>query len=140
MTNNAEEYADSIAADIEKSNNMGAPFGWRNDHTGEPVEESELPDEDEEGERHDEDGHEIVPASGMDYLSDVLDIQYIVSGERAYRAARVLIAFGGPTAWINTQTEQLEVAWWSAPEYRTLPREFIEGLDEALEELWEMGA
>lgn len=75
-------------------------------------------------------------ASGYDYLSDVLDIEYIVSADKTYKAARILIAFGGPNAWINTQTRQLEVAWWSEPVYRDLPREFCEALDESLEELY----
>jgi hypothetical protein len=40
------------------------------------------------------------------YLSDVLDIQYIVTGAGEYLAARILVAFGGPNIWINTQTKK----------------------------------
>lgn len=79
---------------------------------------------------------DYTEASSMDYLTDVLDIEYIVSSDRTYKAARILVAFGGPNAWINTRTNQLEVAWWSEPVYRDLPREFCEALDEALEELY----
>lgn len=119
---NATDYADSIARDIEANVTAGHPFGISTEE--EPILDREI------GEG----------GTAMDYLSDVLDIQYVVTGDRQYLGARVCIAFGGPTAWINTRTSQLEVAWWSEPVYRDLPRAFVDGLDEALEELWDMGA
>jgi hypothetical protein len=48
---------------------------------------------------------------GIHYLSDVLDIQYIVTGAGEYLAARILVAFGGPNIWINTQTKTVEGYW-----------------------------
>ena len=119
---NTTDYADSITREIEENVSSGHPFGIATED--EPILDRETGEE----------------GTAMDYLSDVLDIKYVVTGDRQYRGARVCIAFGGPTAWINTLTSQLEVAWWSEPVYRDLPREFIDGLDEALEELWEMGA
>ena len=119
---NATDYADSIALEIRANVGAGHPFGISTEE--DPILDREIG----------EDG------TAMDYLSDVLDIQYVVTGDRQYRGARVCIAFGGPTAWINTMTSQLEVAWWSEPVYRDLPREFVNGLDEALGELWDMGA
>ena len=121
-TVSATEYADSIARRIEDNVKAGTPFGVSTED--EPILDREIGEE----------------GSAMDYLSDVLDIQFIVSGDRTYRGARVCIAFGGPNAWINTVTGQLEVAWWSETVYRALPSEFIDGLDGALEELWDMGA
>ena len=119
---NATDYAESIARDIEANVIAGYPFGISTEDY--PILDREIGEE----------------GTAMDYLSDVLDIQYVVTSDRHYRSARVCIAFGGPTAWINTMTSQLEVAWWSAPVYRNLPREFVNGLDDALEELWDMGA
>ena len=133
-TASATEYADSIAAGITERTNNGYPFGVKDANT----EEVFLDTEEAASQGVEEEN--IVPADGIDYLSDVLDIQYIVSGDRQYRAARVLISFGGPTAWINTLTGQVEAAWWSETVYRDLPREFTDELDNALEELWEMGA
>ena len=119
---NATDYADSIAREIEENVSAGYPFGISTEE--DPILDREVGEE----------------GTAMDYLSDVLDIQYVVTGDRQYRGARVCIAFGGPTAWINTMTSQLEVAWWSEPVYRNLPGDFIDGLDDALEELWEMGS
>lgn len=119
MTNNAAEYADSILSQIEEGVVKGAPFGISEGY-------GDVPE-----------GQEL---GAYDYLEDILAIQYIVNSDRTYRGARICIAFGGPTAWIDTQSGQLEVAWWSAPECRSLPSEFINELDNALSELWEMGA
>jgi hypothetical protein len=119
---NASEYADSLIETINANDAAGSPFGIVSDET--PVLDRENGDE----------------IDGFDYLQDALDIQYIVSGDREYRGARVLVAFGGPNAWLNTLTGQLEVSWWSAPEYRELPAAFTRALNDALEDLWRMGA
>lgn len=119
---NAIEYADSLIQDITARSDAGSPFGWIND----------------DGEWFDLDEHteDMQEASALDYLSDALDIQYLVNSDKTYRSGRVCIAFGGPTAWVDTHTQELEVSWWSASEVRRLPSDFINGLDEALEELY----
>ena len=50
--------------------------------------------------------------SGLDYLTDVFDIQYIVNGKAEYLGARVLVAFGGPNIWVDTRRQTVEGAWW----------------------------
>ena len=118
-TASATEYAESIAQQIRANVESGYPFGY-DEERAEYGESAEL--------------------GAYDYLEGVLDIQYLVDSDRSYRAARVCIAFGGPTAWINTFTHQIECAWWSETVTADLPSEFILELDAALEELWEMGA
>jgi hypothetical protein len=131
MTSNASDYADRIAREITAAAEAGSPFGWINPDTDEHT--MDAPETDDDRATFDE-------ASAGDYLSDVLDIQHLIGSDRQYRAARILIACGGPTAWIDTRTGQLEVTWWSAPEVRTLPAAFIDGLDDYLSEVWEAGA
>jgi len=75
------------------------------------------------------------PVHGFDYLEDVLDIQYIVTSEKQYIGARVLVAFGGPNIWINTQTKTIEGYWWDESAFASYYNDEI-GLDEALEEIW----
>jgi hypothetical protein len=72
--------------------------------------------------------------SAYDYLQDALDIQYIVSRNKEYLGARVLVAFGGPNIWINTQTETVEGYWWSDSAFASF-RDNL-GLDDALEDLY----
>jgi hypothetical protein len=72
--------------------------------------------------------------TAMDYLQDVLDIQYIVTGSGEYLGARILVAFGGPNIWVDTQRGIVEGFWWG--DYAKAS--FNDGidLDEALSELW----
>lgn len=135
MSNNAADYAKSLADSIRKRTEQGIPFGLRSSVDG-----AGTDDEKDVADYLNNPETEFEEASGVDYLSDVLDIQYIVSGNRQYRAACILVGFGGPNVWINTQTGNLEVSWWSPVVYEELPTDFIDRLDEALEELWEMGA
>jgi hypothetical protein len=82
--------------------------------------------------------NETGEMSGFDYLSDALDIEYIVSGDRKYLGARVLVCFGGPNVWINTRTNRVDGHWWGG-EFSQSYTDNI-GLDESLQELWECGA
>lgn len=130
---NASNYADSLSAGIAERTAQGIPFGIESDATGWTDDPDDVSDYLENPET------EFRECSPLDYLSDALGIQYLVSYDRTYYSARILIAFGGPDAWIDTRTGQLEVTWWSAQEYRDLPSAFVDGLDDALSELWGMG-
>ena len=77
--------------------------------------------------------------SGFDYLSDILDIQYIVSGKREYLGARILVTFGGPNIWINTQAQIVEGYWWGDAVSMAYSGDPM-GIDEACSELWEISA
>jgi hypothetical protein len=50
--------------------------------------------------------------SAYDYLTDVLDINWILNNDKSYKGARLLVAFGGPNIWIDTNLEQVEGYWW----------------------------
>lgn len=106
----ATEQAVSISEELYEFNRAGDPFGTDPD-TNEPL-------------------------TAYDYLEDVLDIEYRVGSDGKYRSAKVLVGFGGPNVWIDTQREQVGVSWYCDPVYRDLPVEFCRELDEALAELW----
>lgn len=127
----ASNHADSIAADIHWMTDAGTPFGIIHEMEG----WADI-DGDEYADWRDNEDTEWREATALDYLDDVLDTEYRVGSDGVYRSAKILIGFGGPNVWIDTGTGQLEVTWWSAPEFRELPDSFIEGLDEVLEELW----
>jgi hypothetical protein len=130
--NLAANYADELAAQIWARSEAGAPYGWVLAETGEQLDDEPTPERVESG--------EVVECEPMDYLGDVYSFEYRVTGDREYLSARLMIAGGGPNAWIDTQDGTLVVTWWSAPEVRTLPADFVDGLDEAARELWEAGA
>lgn len=78
-----------------------------------------------------DDGEELT---AFNYLSDALDIEYVVNSKSEYLGARVLVAFGGPNIWINTRTNTVEGYWWG--ESARASFEDGIGLDDALSELW----
>lgn len=118
--NLAQQYADSMWQSIRDDVEKGTPFGEDTDafENGETESPQEL--------------------TAYDYLQDVLDIRYTVNSAREYLGARILVGYGGPNVWIDTNTNALEV-YWGQTATRYLPSEFIEQLDVALEELWNMG-
>lgn len=81
------------------------------------------------GEDFDEDEH----TGAYDWLSDVLDIRYIVNSNNEFISAQVLVAFGGPNIWVNFDTKTVEGYWWSD----RASANFIDdmGVEDALEEL-----
>jgi len=78
---------------------------------------------------------EGLPMDGFEYLSDALDIEFIVNSQREVLGARILVAFGGPNIWINTRTKQVEGYWWSDKFVMSYDNDEI-GLDDAIETLW----
>lgn len=73
---------------------------------------------------------------GFEYLSDALDIEYIISSDRkTVLGARILVAFGGPNIWINTRTKQVEGYWWGDSCIMSYDRDEM-GIEDAIVELW----
>lgn len=58
-------------------------------------------------------GHENSEIlSGLDYVSDALDVEWILDSNREFKGARLLVAFGGPNIWIDTAKQTVEGHWW----------------------------
>ena len=68
------------------------------------------------------------------FMEDALDIQYIINQDKTYRGARILVAFGGPNIWVNTQRGEVEGYGWGDD----ATAGFIDnmGLDDYLEEIY----
>ena len=67
------------------------------------------------------------------WMEDVYDIEWITFNDHSYKAARLMVAGGGPNIWVNLQTQEVEGYWGSD----RVTEPFIDnlGLDEYLEEL-----
>jgi len=73
---------------------------------------------------------------GFEYLSDALDIEYIISSDRkTVLGARILVAFGGPNIWINTRTKQVEGYWWGDSCIMSYDMDAM-GIEDSITELW----
>ena len=49
------------------------------------------------------------PAS--EYMENVYDIEWITHQDKSYKAARLLVAGGGPNIWVNLQTNTVDGYW-----------------------------
>ena len=67
------------------------------------------------------------------WMYDVYDVEWITHNDHSYKAARLIVAGGGPNIWVNTQTEMVE-GYWGADEISWHFQDNI-GLDDYLEEL-----
>jgi hypothetical protein len=72
-------------------------------------------------------------ASVASWMEDVYDIEWITHRDKTYKAARLLVAGGGPNIWVNLQTNTVD-GYWGCDEVN---HGFVDnlGLDEYLEEL-----
>ncbi len=84
------------------------------------------------------DGLKIDDTSGQETVSQwmkgVYDIRYIVDREKKYLGAKLMVAGGGPTIWVNTLTNEVEGYWASD----RCTHHFLDniGLDEYNEEMY----
>ena len=68
-----------------------------------------------------------------EWINDVYDIEWITFNDHSYKAARLLVAGGGPNIWVNLQTSTVDGYWWG--DHCKIQFTDNLGLDEYLEEL-----
>ena len=51
--------------------------------------------------------------TASDWMEDVYDIEWITHNDHTYKAARLLVAGGGPNIWVNLQDMNVEGYWGS---------------------------
>ena len=81
-----------------------------------------------------ENGYALPDMGVHEYLDDVLEIGYQISGDKRYLGARLLVAFGGPNIWVDTRTQTVEGYWWGE-KFEVYYHTDELGLHEACEEL-----
>ena len=83
-------------------------------------------------------GKEIKTKEGDDFTVDlwmegVYDIEWITHNDHTYKAARLLVAGGGPNIWVNLHTDTVD-GYWGCDKFSW---GFVDniGLNDYLEEL-----
>ena len=82
----------------------------------------------------DEETGEKRTETASDWMNGVYDIEWITHRDHSYRAARLLVAGGGPTIWVNTLTDNVEGYWWGCDKVSLVFFDNI-GLDDYLREM-----
>ena len=80
-----------------------------------------------------EDGSVEQHGGASEWMEDVYNIEWITHQDHSYKAARLLVAGGGPNIWVNLQTNTVD-GYWGADK-RSYG--FVDniGLDDYLQEL-----
>lgn len=73
--------------------------------------------------------------TGFDYLADALDFEYILGSDREFKSARVLVAFGGPTIWVDFERKAVDLYWWGDRATAYFNGDVM-GVEEALRDLF----
>lgn len=80
---------------------------------------------------------DLEALSVYDYLADVLDVEYRIDSDRkTVRSVRFMVAFGGPTIYIDTATRAVELYWWADRASYPISRDAADQLDEYAQEIW----
>jgi hypothetical protein len=59
-----------------------------------------------------DDGKEAIELqTAHEWMEDVYDIEWITHNDHTYKAARLLVAGGGPNIWVNLQTNTVDGYW-----------------------------
>lgn len=69
-----------------------------------------------------------------DYLDDVFDIEYRISGGGDFRSVQIMVAYGGPNIYIDTATKQVELYWGMDRAEYPISYDAANALDEWAEE------
>lgn len=64
------------------------------------------------------------------YLEDALDMKYLVDSNKTYNSVKILVVCGGPTIYIDTESQCVELYWSSAEVKAYLSDEAIEAIDD----------
>ena len=87
------------------------------------------------GEVHDVDDLERLGV--WDYMDDVLDIEYRISGRMELRSVQVMVACGGPNIYIDTGARAVQLFWWFDKAEYPLDYDACAEIDEWAEQLFE---
>lgn len=74
--------------------------------------------------------------NAYDYLSSALDFRWIVQNDLTFIGARILVAFGGPNVWIDTDKKKVEGYWWGDYASANYFKDSL-GIEECVEELYQ---
>ena len=71
-----------------------------------------------------------------DYFDDALDVEFSCSSKKEYRSVRIMVAWGGPSIYIDTASKAVELYWWTDRASYPLLSDTVDALDEWAEDYW----
>ena len=86
---------------------------------------------------YEEDQPEDFQPHAWDYIEDMLDINYVVSGDCEYLGAQITVGWGGPNIYIHTRSCTVK-GYWGSDQAQWGYLDNI-GLDDVCEALYQCG-
>ena len=83
----------------------------------------------------DEETGKIRDQSASEWMEGVYDIEWITHQDKTYKSARLMVAGGGPSIWVNLQRNVVQGYWWG--DYCEHHFSDQIGLDDYLEEIYD---
>ena len=69
-----------------------------------------------------------------EWMEGTYDIRYLVSSDKSFLGAEILVAGGGPTIWVDTFREKV-TGWWGSDRFEYYFQDNI-GLNDYCEEMY----
>ena len=80
---------------------------------------------------------DVYPVDILEWLGDgVYDVEYTIGREKDYRGVRLMVACGGPDIYLNTNTKDVELYWWSESARYPMSSSVIDMIDSIYEEMF----
>ena len=80
---------------------------------------------------------DLEQLSLWDYFDDILDIKYLIGHDReTVEAVKILITFGGPNIYIDTESRAVELYWWTDRASYPIDHDVCNQIDEWAQELF----
>lgn len=75
--------------------------------------------------------------SVYDYMEDILDYDFRIDSQREFSGIRVFVTLGGPSCWIDTERQTVELRWGGESACYGLLSDTVDAVEEWGRELWE---
>ena len=84
-----------------------------------------------------EEREELESYTMYDYFSDVYDIKYTIGSDReTLYGVKLLVAFGGPNIYVDTNDGKVKLYWWNEYAEYELSEEAIKAINDCFQELY----
>lgn len=72
-----------------------------------------------------------------EYFEDPLDIEFHCDARKRFRSVEVMLAFGGPNVYVDTEDREVKCYWGGSRGSAWLPSKVCDEIEEIFEELWD---
>jgi endogenous inhibitor of DNA gyrase (YacG/DUF329 family) len=82
-------------------------------------------------------GEEMRQKEMSDWLTDVLDFNFVIDRQGRLRDSEVCVGFGGPNIWVKTDGRGVYGYWGADEAYAGITGEVCDQINDAMEEIYE---